>query len=60
MLGIPLLVPDDRRRVRRGRGAAAGTLEPVLTTPIRREEFLLGKALAALIPSLAIAYAVFG
>ena len=36
-----------------------GTLEPVLTTPIRREEFLLGKALAALVPSLAIAYAVY-
>ena len=36
-----------------------GTLEPVLTTPIRREEFLLGKALAALVPSVAIAYAVY-
>jgi ABC-type transport system involved in multi-copper enzyme maturation permease subunit len=59
MLGIPTLVPiivaayavtDERQQ---------GTLEPTLTTPIRREEFLLGKALAALIPSLAIAYAVF-
>jgi ABC-2 type transport system permease protein len=37
-----------------------GTLEPVLTTPIRREELLLGKALAALLPSLAIAYVVYG
>ena len=37
-----------------------GTLEPALTTPIRREEFLLGKALAALAPSLALAYGVFG
>jgi ABC-type transport system involved in multi-copper enzyme maturation permease subunit len=36
-----------------------GTLERVLTTPIRREEFLLAKALAALVPSLAIAYAVY-
>jgi ABC-type Na+ efflux pump permease subunit len=35
-----------------------GTLEPVLTTPIRREEFLLGKALAAFVPSVAISYAV--
>jgi len=33
--------------------------EPVLTTPITREEFLLGKALAALVPSVAIAYAVY-
>jgi hypothetical protein len=36
-----------------------GTLEPVLTTPVRRQEFLLGKALAALVPSVAIAYAVY-
>jgi ABC-2 type transport system permease protein len=36
-----------------------GTLEPVLTTPIRREELLLAKALAALVPSLAVAYAVY-
>ena len=36
-----------------------GTLEPVLTTPVRREEFLLGKALAALLPSIGVAYAVY-
>ena len=36
-----------------------GTLEPVLTTPIRREELLLAKALAALVPTLTVAYAVF-
>ena len=39
--------------------AEEGTLEPLLTTPIRREEFLLGKALATLVPSLAIAYTVY-
>jgi len=37
-----------------------GTLEPVLTTPIRSDEFLIAKALAAFIPTLVIAYAVFG
>jgi ABC-2 type transport system permease protein len=37
-----------------------GTLEPVLTTPVRREEFVLAKALAPLIPSVAVAYAVAG
>lgn len=36
-----------------------GTLEPVLTTPVRREELLLGKALAAFVPSVAIAYLLF-
>jgi ABC-2 type transport system permease protein len=37
-----------------------GTLESALTTPIRREEFLIAKALAAFVPTLVIAYAVFG
>src|SRR5215813_11364073 len=37
-----------------------GTLEPVLTTPVRREEFLLGKAIAALAPTLVLAYAMYG
>lgn len=37
-----------------------GTLEPVLTTPMRREEFLLGKAAAALVPTLVTAYLMFG
>ena len=40
--------------------ASKGTLEPVLATPIRRQELLLGKALAALLPSLAVAYALYG
>jgi ABC-type Na+ efflux pump permease subunit len=33
-----------------------GTLEPVLTTPIRQRELLAGKALAAAIPTVGIAY----
>jgi ABC-type Na+ efflux pump permease subunit len=37
-----------------------GTLEPILITPIRREEFLIGKALAVLIPTLFVAYLMFG
>lgn len=37
-----------------------GTLEPVLTTPLRREELLLGKALAAYIPTLVISYVMYG
>jgi ABC-type Na+ efflux pump permease subunit len=59
MLGIPALVP-----VMTAAYAVVGereqtTLEPVLTTPVRREEFLLGKALASLVPSVAVAYLVF-
>ncbi len=37
-----------------------GTLEPILITPIRREEFLIGKALAVVIPTLVVAYTIFG
>jgi len=37
-----------------------GTLEPVLTTPVRREELLIGKALANLAPAVALSYLVLG
>jgi ABC-type Na+ efflux pump permease subunit len=33
-----------------------GTLEPVLTTPVQREELLIGKALAAVVPTVATGY----
>jgi ABC-type Na+ efflux pump permease subunit len=36
-----------------------GTLEPLLTTPIRRQEFIAGKAAAVMIPSVAVSYSVF-
>ena len=37
-----------------------GTLEPVLTTPVRREEMLIGKALAAFLPTLLVSYFMYG
>ena len=58
MLAIPALVPGALAAYSVVGERQQGTLEPVLTTPIRREEFLLGKALAAFVPSLAISYAV--
>jgi ABC-2 type transport system permease protein len=60
MLGIPVLVPAAVAAAAVAGEREQGTLEPVLTTPIRREEFLLGKALAALLPSVVIAFAVYG
>jgi ABC-type Na+ efflux pump permease subunit len=36
-----------------------GTLEPLLTTPLRREELLLGKALGVVVPTVGIAYVLF-
>src|ERR1700674_2102899 len=60
MLLIPALVPSVLAAYSVVGEREQGTLEPVLTTPIRSEEFLLGKALAALVPTLGIAYSVFG
>lgn len=60
MLGIPALVPAALAAYSVVGERQQGTLEPVLTTPIRREELLLGKALAVFVPALVIAYAVFG
>ncbi len=60
MLGIPTLVPAALAAYSVVAERQQGTLEPVLTTPIRREEFLLGKALAVLAPGLALSYLVFG
>lgn len=60
MLGIPAIVPAAVAAYSVAGERQQGTLEPVLTTPIRREEFLLGKALAALVPTLAVSYGVFG
>ena len=59
MLAIPVLVPAAIAASSVVGERQQGTLEPVLTSPIRREEFLLGKALAVLAPSVAIAYLVF-
>ncbi len=36
-----------------------GTLEPFLTTPIRREELLLAKAVAVFAPSATVAYGIY-
>jgi ABC-2 type transport system permease protein len=59
MLAIPVLVPATVAAAAVVGERQQGTLEPVLTTPIRREEFVLGKALAVLLPSVVIAYAVY-
>ncbi|HEX4864490.1 MAG TPA: ABC transporter permease subunit [Acidimicrobiales bacterium] len=60
MLAIPVLVPAALAAYSVVGERTQGTLEPVLATPIRPEELLLGKALAAFIPSVVVAYVVFG
>lgn len=59
LLGIPAIVPSIIAGYAVVGEREQGTLEPVLTTPIRREELLLAKALAALVPSLVVAYAMY-
>src|SRR5450755_351647 len=59
MLGIPAIVPALVAAYAVVGERQQGTLEPVLSTPISREEFLLGKALAVLVPSLIVSYGVY-
>ena len=59
MLGIPVLVPVIVAATAVAGERQQGTFEPVLSTPIRADELLLGKALAALVPSLGVAYVVY-
>jgi ABC-type Na+ efflux pump permease subunit len=59
LLAIPALVPAYIAAYSVVGERQQGTLEPVLTTPISREEFLLGKALAVLVPSLIVSYGVY-
>ena len=59
LLGIPILVPATLAAYAITGERQQGSLEPMLTTPITREELIIGKALAALLPSVAIAYAIY-
>ncbi|MFZ0088369.1 MAG: ABC transporter permease subunit [Solirubrobacteraceae bacterium] len=60
MLLIPAIVPSTVSAYSVVGEREQGTLEPILITPIRREELLVGKALAVLVPTLVVAYTIFG
>jgi ABC-2 type transport system permease protein len=60
LLLIPVILPATLAAYTVVGEREQGTLEPLLTTPIRQQEFILGKAAAVMIPSLAVAYTVFG
>jgi ABC-type Na+ efflux pump permease subunit len=60
MLAIPVLVPATIAASAVAGERQQGTLEPVLTTPIPREEFQLAKALGVLAPTLLVSYVVYG
>lgn len=60
LLILPAIVPSVLSAYSVVGEREQGTLEPLLTTPIRSAELLVGKALAAFLPTLAVAYVIFG
>jgi len=60
LLLIPVVTPSTLAAYSVAGEREQGTLEPLLTTPIRRQAFILGKAAAVMIPTLALSYLVFG
>ena len=59
MLIVPIVIPPVIAAHSVVGERDQGTLEPVLTTPVRASELLLGKAVAAFLPSVGIAYAIY-
>ena len=59
MLIVPIVIPPVIAAYSVVGERDQGTLEPVLTSPVRASELLLGKAVAAFLPSVAVAYAIY-
>jgi ABC-type Na+ efflux pump permease subunit len=59
LLLIPVIMPSTLAAYSVVGERDQGTLEPLLTTPIRRQEFILGKAAAVMIPTVVLSYAVY-
>jgi ABC-2 type transport system permease protein len=57
---VPVLVPAIMSAYSVVGEREQGTLEPVLTTPVRRAELLIGKAAAIFIPAAGLGYLIFG
>jgi ABC-type Na+ efflux pump permease subunit len=60
LLLIPTIMPSTLAAYSVVGEREQGTLEPLLTTPVRQQEFLLGKAASVMIPTLALSWTVFG
>jgi ABC-type Na+ efflux pump permease subunit len=59
LLLIPTIMPSTLSAYSVVGEREQGTLEPLLTTPIREQEFLVGKATSVMIPTIVLSYAVF-
>lgn len=60
LLLIPVVIPSTVAAYSVVGERDQGTLEPVLTTPVSREELLIGKAAAIFLPAAGLAYLMFG
>jgi len=60
LLLIPVIMPSTLAAYSVVGEREQGTLEPLLTTPILRQEFIWGKGAAVMIPTVALSYTVFG
>jgi ABC-type Na+ efflux pump permease subunit len=60
LMVIPVIMPSTLAAYAVVGEREQGTLEPLLSTPLRIQEFILGKAAAVMLPTLVLCYAVFG
>jgi ABC-2 type transport system permease protein len=59
MLVVPVILPAAISAYSVVGERDQGTLEPLLTTPVRRGELMLGKGLAAVLPAVAVTYVIY-
>jgi ABC-type transport system involved in multi-copper enzyme maturation permease subunit len=60
LLLTPVVMPSTLAAYSVAGEREQGTLEPLLTTPVRTQELILGKAAAVMIPTVVLSYTVFG
>jgi ABC-type Na+ efflux pump permease subunit len=59
MLIVPVILPAAIASYSVVGERDQGTLEPLLTTPVRRSELMLGKGLAAVLPAVVVTYVLY-
>ncbi len=59
MLIVPVILPAAISAYSVVGERDQGTLEPLLTTPVRRSELMLGKGLAAVVPAVVVTYVLY-
>jgi ABC-type Na+ efflux pump permease subunit len=59
MLIVPVILPAAVASYSVVGERDQGTLEPLLTTPVRRGELMLGKGLSAVLPAIAVTYVLY-